>query len=108
MRKKPPPLTPLKDILPEALKTWSHRPKDLVTIIRERWVAVVGPSLATLTTPVKLERELLVIGVQSSPLANELQLLQEKILENLRREVPAASLTRLRFQMLTRSSALKG
>ena len=100
LRKKPPSLTPIADLLPKALGRWTSTPKAQLAILVEKWPLIVGTGLSVQTRPLRLNGDQLTIGVASSPLANELQLLQETLLGNLRREAPAIPVRQLRFHMM--------
>ncbi len=104
MRKKPPSLTPIADLLPGALGRWTSTPAAQLSILKEKWPRIVGTGLAIQTRPLKLNRDQLTIGVLSSALANELQLLQETLLGNLRREAPAIPVRQIRFHIMETGS----
>ena len=107
MRKKLRRPVPLAQILAAALKHWAPDPKGLLAALNERWREIVGP-LAVKTRPLALYKDSLKIGVTSSALANELQLLEPEILKNILRELPALEIRRLRFQIETRSAGTIG
>ena len=94
-----PRLIPLAEILPASLQHWRGDKKGLLSALESQWSAIVGLPLSAKTRPVSLRGDLLVVAVDSSPLANELQFLQETILKKIRQEVPALTLTQIRFQL---------
>lgn len=97
MRKKS--LTPLKEIIPHSLRQWGADKKGLLYALNEKWSQIVGRPLSLKTRPLFFRGETLQIGVESSPLANELQFLQDKILAKIREEFPALDIHQVRFQL---------
>src|SRR3989338_3399503 len=102
MRKSSPNLMPIAKILPKALKQWKPDEKGILGALGRQWDKIVGTALSRQTIPLSLHGNCLIVGVQSSAYANELQLLQTQILKKIDEEVPAALIKKVRFQTVTR------
>ncbi|MDM7914212.1 MAG: DUF721 domain-containing protein, partial [Candidatus Eisenbacteria bacterium] len=79
-------------LLGESLAEFLRR-SGLAHPIEERklfagWERIVGPALAKESTPMRIEKGVLWIGVKNAPQANHLLYLKPQILTRLRREWP--------------------
>ena len=90
---------PLKEILSRvfAARGWGRRQERLR--LEEAWAAAVGPDFAPHTRPGSLRRGVLEVVVGNAVLLQELaQFHKRRLLEELRKRLPAVSVTDLRFR----------
>ena len=60
------------------------------------WEEIVGPAAARETRPMRIEKEVLWIGVSNAPLANQLLYLKGKIIERIRSRYPQSRIRDVR------------
>lgn len=63
------------------------------------WAERVGPAIATVTTPLRVSRGTLLVGVRSSAWLMELRLMERDILERLNAGRAEGRIERIRFLM---------
>ncbi len=99
MRKPLKSLVPLKDLLSEAVKFQSTPADSWIGVLRDRWSEIAGPTLGRQSRPVRIWKKNLIVGVESSAWAQEIDLLRQSLLEKIRTVVPAANLKGIRPQI---------
>ena len=75
----------IRSSLDRLLATMKAPPVDVLTIVFNRWVDVVGEDLAAHTRPTALDGDRLVVTCDSSAWASELGWLEQQVLANLSR-----------------------
>jgi len=91
--------TAVGDIVPAALRELGVPSARLSRRVHEAWLRVVEPVWKDQTTPLRLEGGVLIVGVRSASLRQELALFhRERLLSVLRAALPDLPLVALRFR----------
>ena len=98
-RRKTDRLTPLRDILREALKA-SGMDVDLELYrLWEQWTDLVGPAIAKNAHPVAIKKTLLLVNVSSAPWMQQLQYLKNELMEKLNSALGREAVKDIRFKI---------
>jgi hypothetical protein len=100
-------VTPLRAILKTVTKTWKLEPAALLARAREVWPVVVGPAIATASTPVSLRGGRLMVGVTHPTVGQEIKLRQTSIVAALTRELGSGTIATV-LPVHRRSLAMPG
>lgn len=100
MSKKKGPPTPLGDALKAFLKKGDIGERIEEAAIVPEWAERVGPQIAAVTVPLRVNHGTLWIGVRSSAWMNELNLMETEILRRLNEGRARGKIAKIRFQML--------
>ncbi|MBD3163173.1 MAG: DUF721 domain-containing protein [Candidatus Eisenbacteria bacterium] len=87
---------PVGDVLQELLRRRGLLQKMEDHRLFADWKRVVGASLADVARPLKIERGILWIGVNSAPMANQLLYLKPQLLARIAESYPAVRVRDLR------------
>ena len=98
-RKNEPP-SQLSDALKAFLKKGDIGERIEEAAIVPEWAERVGPQIAAVTVPMRVNHGTLWIGVRSSAWMNELNLMETEILRRLNAGRPRGKIAKIRFQML--------
>jgi len=79
----------------------------LARVILKLWKEILPPPLAEKSWPLRCEGEILVIGVDSPIIAQELQFYLPAILEGLKGIIPGFSARRMKWELLEGSSPIE-
>jgi hypothetical protein len=90
----------MADLVPSVARYAFKRSAPSIVQLLEAWPSVVGPSLADVTTPVRLTQGTLTINC-SGPMAMELQHLSGEVMERINRYLGRCIVKRLRFLQTT-------
>jgi predicted nucleic acid-binding Zn ribbon protein len=80
-------VTPLRDILRSAARTWGIEPAVRLAAVQSAWARVVGPTLAEMSAPVGLRGGRLRVAVTHPTAAQEVRLRGPAIAAALAREI---------------------
>lgn len=80
-------VTPLRDILRSAARTWGIEPAVRLAAVQSAWARVVGPTLAEMSAPVGLRGGRLRVAVTHPAAAQEVRLRGPAIAAALAREI---------------------
>ena len=98
-RKKQQP-TQISDALKSLLKKGDLGERIEEAAIVPEWAERVGPQIAAVTVPMRVNHGTLWIGVRSSAWMNELNLMETEILGRLNAGRQRGKISKIRFQML--------
>lgn len=98
-RKKQQP-TQVADALKAFLKKGEVGERIEEAAVVPEWAERVGPAIAAVTVPMRVNHGTLFIGVRSSAWMNELSLMETEILGRLNAGRQRGKISKIRFQML--------
>lgn len=98
-RKAPGP-TQLADALNDFLKASEVGERIQEASVVPEWAERVGPAIAAVTVPLRVNRGTLLVGVRSSAWLMELKLVEAEIVRRLNRDRGRGKISKIRFQML--------
>ena len=75
---------PLSDAMDRLLAHMKSAPADTLTGLRSSWVDIVGPQLSTVSRPVSLTDEVLLVSCDDSTWAAQLRWMEQSICETVR------------------------
>jgi predicted nucleic acid-binding Zn ribbon protein len=99
-RKKNSPPTQLGDALQAFLKKGDIGERIEEAAVVPEWAERVGPAIAAVTVPMRVNHGTLFIGVRSSAWMNELSMMETEILRKLNTGRQRGRISKIRFQML--------
>ena len=100
MRKKKPQPTAISDALQAFLKKGEVGERIEEAAVVPEWAERVGPAIAAVTVPLRVNRGTLFVGVRSSAWLMELTLMETEILGRLNTGRARGRISKIRFQML--------
>ncbi|MDQ7859615.1 MAG: DUF721 domain-containing protein [Armatimonadota bacterium] len=80
-------VTPIRDILKSAARTWGIEPAVRLAAVQVAWARIVGPTLAGMSAPIGLRGRRLRVAVMHPAAAQEIRLRGPAILAALAREI---------------------
>jgi predicted nucleic acid-binding Zn ribbon protein len=89
-------VTPLRDILRAAVKTWGLEPVARLARLQAAWSRLVGGELAAASAPVSLRGGRLLVAVTNSTAGQEIRVRRADILRVLVRELGEEVVTDIR------------
>lgn len=95
---------PLADVIQDAFRMAMNPDIDPLERLKAGWSRWAGDRLAARSSPLKYQDGRLLIGVESSVWANEMEFQKEKILEGIRADLPKIAVRDLRYRIVTRPS----
>jgi hypothetical protein len=87
---------PLGALVPGLTRPTFRRRAPAAAQVMADWAAIVGPALAAVTTPRRLQSGILTLAC-AGPVAMELQHLADEVLARINRHLGSQTVTRLRF-----------
>ncbi len=94
----------IEDILNSTLKGLGLAQKIKKYSLWNEWPQIVGPKIAEKTTPVRVQGNTLVIGVESHAWMNELTLMKAMLLQKIHQHLKDCPIQNLRFELRGKSS----
>lgn len=91
--------TPLGDALRNFLEKSEVGERIEEAAVVPEWADRVGPSIAAVTTPIRVSRGTLVVAVRSSPWLMELKLMEREIVRKLNVDRERGKIRAIRFVM---------
>lgn len=98
-------VTPIRDILKSAARTWGIEPAADLAAARAAWPKIVGPALAERSTPLSLSRGRLRVGTSAAAAGQEIRLQSAAIARELNRELGSRRVTQVVVTMRRRLPA---
>ncbi len=95
---------PLADLLQEAIRFKPTTPEEIIEEMRLKWPEWLPDALAKQSSPIKINRHQLIVGVFGASWAQEMEFSKPSLLESLKKSYPSLGLTEIRSQRLTRPS----
>jgi predicted nucleic acid-binding Zn ribbon protein len=92
--------TPLGDALEQFLSNTDVGGRIEEAAVVPEWGERVGPAIAAVTVPLRVNRGTLLVGVRSSAWLMELKLMEAEIVRRLNRDRGRGKISKIRFQML--------
>ncbi len=79
-------------------------PEEIIEEMRLKWPEWLPDALAKQSSPIKINRHQLIVGVFGASWAQEMEFSKPSLLESLKKSYPSLGLTEIRSQRLTRPS----
>ena len=95
---------PIRELLQNAwpetgLPKWTPAPKETLYTLQQEWEKLLPPPLNHQTYPLRVERKRLILSVNGSVWANEIQLYQQNLLKSIATLIPDSGLTEIRCKI---------
>jgi len=94
----------IQDILNSAFKGLGLEEKIRKYTLWNHWPEIVGPKIAEKTSPLRVQGNTLVIGVESHAWMNELTLMKSMLLEKIHQSQKDCPIKNLRFELKGKTS----
>ena len=98
MKQKKP--TQLNDALKSYLRNTDVGERIEEASVVPEWAERVGPAIAAVTVPLRVNHGTLFVGVRSSSWLMELSMMEAEIIRRLNADRPRGRISKIRFQML--------
>ena len=90
----------LQNALPgSGLPKWTVAPKETLYTLQQEWERLLPPPLNQQTFPSHVEGKRLILSVNGSVWANEIQLYQQNLLKSIATLIPNSGLTEIRCKI---------
>ncbi|MEG3638693.1 DUF721 domain-containing protein [Magnetococcus sp. PR-3] len=96
-RRKPGPPAALKGIIGKVVAPWLEHPTGQASLIWKYWHRAISPHIAQHTEPVRLNKGVLTVRVDSASWAQELSFLKTELLQHLNQALPEPIVADMKF-----------
>ncbi len=92
-------ITNIESLIPDIVSEFNIKDSFIIENIRSEWNNFVGEILSSHSIPDRIFKNILFITTDHSVYANELTMMKESILQQIREKVPAASVNTIKMEI---------